>query len=72
MKDITTLWNDDMVAFLLGCSFSFESALEAAGLGVRHNEEGKNVPMYKTNIPCRPAGMKKEAAECHDSILRRT
>src|SRR5262249_30170688 len=44
------------VAFLLGCSFTFESALLAAGLPVRHIEQGKNVPMYRTNIDCAPAG----------------
>ena len=44
------------MAFLLGCSFTFETALEAAGLLVRHLHEGANVPMYRTNVPCRPAG----------------
>ena len=38
-------WRDDLVAFLLGCSFTFEAALAAAGLPVRHVEEGRNVPM---------------------------
>jgi uncharacterized protein YcsI (UPF0317 family) len=54
--DIGDLWRDDFVGFLLGCSFTFESALQAAGLPVRHCEEGRNVPMYRTNIACRPAG----------------
>ena len=43
--------------FLLGCSFSFEQALITAGVPVRHIEENKNVPMYITNIDCRPAGV---------------
>lgn len=54
--DILSLWRDDFVGFLLGCSFTFESALAAAGLPVRHVELGRNVPMYRTNIACRPAG----------------
>jgi uncharacterized protein YcsI (UPF0317 family) len=45
-----------MVSFLLGCSFSFESAMLAAGLPIRNIEEGKNVSMYITNRRCRPAG----------------
>jgi uncharacterized protein YcsI (UPF0317 family) len=54
--NIREMWRDDFVAFLLGCSFTFETALEAAGLLVRHLHEGANVPMYRTNVPCRPAG----------------
>lgn len=49
-------WRDDLVSFLLGCSFTFEGALRQAGVPVRHIEQGVNVPMYKTNIPCVPAG----------------
>lgn len=44
------------MTFLLGCSFTFEAALMKAGIPVRHIEEGKNVPMYVTNIQCDPAG----------------
>jgi uncharacterized protein YcsI (UPF0317 family) len=50
-------WGDDMVGFLLGCSFTFESALLQAGVPVRHIEAGCNVPMYRTNIACQPAGV---------------
>lgn len=53
---IECYWQDDFVSFLIGCSFTFESALIAAGLSVRHIELGCNVPMYKTSIPCEPAG----------------
>jgi uncharacterized protein YcsI (UPF0317 family) len=53
---IESYWQDDFVSFLIGCSFTFESALIAAGLSVRHIELGCNVPMYKTSIPCEPAG----------------
>lgn len=47
--DIKNEWADDHVAFLIGCSFSFESALAKAGLPCRHWEERRNVAMYKTN-----------------------
>lgn len=56
VTDVRDLWQDDMVAFLLGCSFSFEEALLADGLEVRNITEGVNVPMYRTNIECQPAG----------------
>lgn len=55
-SEIRDLWRDDFEGFLLGCSFTFESALAAAGLPVRHVELGSNVPMYRTKIECRPAG----------------
>ena len=57
VTDVRNLWRGDMVAFLLGCSFTFEEALVNAGIPVRHLEEGKNVPMFVTNVPCRPAGV---------------
>lgn len=56
VEDVSALFNDDMVCFLLGCSFSFENAMLAAGLPVRNLEENKNVSMYITRIPCQPAG----------------
>ena len=56
ISDISELWRDDLVAFLLGCSFSFEEALIADGLEVRNVTEGVNVPMYTTNIDCAPVG----------------
>lgn len=55
-ESLTAYWRHDLVGFLLGCSFTFESALLQAGLPVRHLEENCNVPMYRTSIPCRPAG----------------
>jgi uncharacterized protein YcsI (UPF0317 family) len=57
VTDLLSLWQDDFVSFLLGCSFTFESALLQAGVPVRHIEEGRNVPMFITNIPCAPAGV---------------
>ena len=54
--DISHLWREDLVCFLIGCSFSFEGELLEAELPVRHIEEDRNVPMYVTNIPCKSAG----------------
>jgi uncharacterized protein YcsI (UPF0317 family) len=56
VADITALWQADLVTFALGCSFSFEDALLADGLEVRNVSQGVNVPMYRTNIDCYPAG----------------
>jgi len=56
VTDVRALWSDDLVAFLIGCSFTFERALLQSGVPVRHVEEGRNVPMYRTSVPCRPAG----------------
>lgn len=54
--DIMAHWRDDLVAFVIGCSFSFEEALMADGLGIRHIEQRRNVPMYRTNVACAAAG----------------
>ena len=54
--DVVDLWRDDLVAFLIGCSFSFERALVDAGVPLRNLEQGRNVSMYRTNRACRPAG----------------
>lgn len=54
--DVRDIWRDDLVSFLIGCSFSFEEAMLDNGLPVRHIEQGCNVPMYRTNIPTNPAG----------------
>ncbi len=51
-EDLLSVWRDDLVAFAIGCSFSFEEALLAAGLPVRHIERGCNVPMYVTDRDC--------------------
>jgi len=56
VEDVSAYFDDGMVSFLLGCSFSFENAMLANGLPIRNMEEGKNVSMYITNIPCRSAG----------------
>ncbi len=54
--DITALWRDDWVTFVIGCSFTFERALVAAGIPLRHVSEGRNVAMYRTTVPTVPAG----------------
>ncbi len=54
--DIAPLWRDDLVTFVIGCSFSFEQALMEAGLPLRHVEQGRNVAMYRTSIPTDAAG----------------
>ncbi len=54
--DASGHWRDDLVAFLIGCSFTFESALKRAHVPLRHVEQGRNVPMYVTDRECRPAG----------------
>ncbi len=57
VADIMTLWHADFVAFLIGCSFTFDALLQAHGLPVRHVEFGCNVPMYVTNRATVPAGV---------------
>jgi len=56
VEDVSDVAHRGMVSFLLGCSFSFENAMLAAGLPVRNIEENKNVSMYVTNRSCAPAG----------------
>ncbi|HXE50686.1 MAG TPA: putative hydro-lyase [Ramlibacter sp.] len=53
---VADLWQKDFVAFLIGCSFSFETAVAQAGIPLRHLQQGCNVAMYRTSIACRPAG----------------
>lgn len=54
--DLSSRWSGDLVSFLIGCSFTFESALVDAGIPVRHIEQCSNVPMYITSLPTVPAG----------------
>jgi len=56
VTDVRDVWREDLVAFLVGCSFTFEAALLEAGAPVRHIEVGSNVPMYATTRECRSAG----------------
>ena len=57
VEDISEFWRDDLVSFLLGCSFSFETALTRAGIPLRHIELDTNVSMFITNIPANSAGV---------------
>lgn len=54
--EIASYWRGDLVAFLLGCSFTFEQALQDAGVPMRHLDHGRGVPMWRTNRECEPAG----------------
>ena len=53
--DVRDLWSDDMVAFVLGCSFSFEAPLIEAGIAMHHIERVSVVPMFRTSIDCVPS-----------------
>ncbi len=55
-RDVRDVWTGDLVAFLIGCSFTFDHALAAAGLPPRHYALDRNVPMYRTSVPLAPAG----------------
>ena len=59
VTDISSYWRDDLVTFVLGCSFSFEEALIADGLEIRNVSEGVNVPMYRTSIDSHVPGDSK-------------
>jgi uncharacterized protein YcsI (UPF0317 family) len=56
VPSVGELWRDDLVAFVIGCSFSFEEALAAEGIPLKHVSAGTTVPMYRTNVMCEPAG----------------
>ncbi|MCS5657375.1 MAG: putative hydro-lyase [Dehalococcoidia bacterium] len=56
VESLVPYWRDDLVSFLMGCSFSFETAMVEAGIRLRHQELERNVAMYITNIPTTPAG----------------
>lgn len=56
-EDIRRYWREDLIAFAIGCSFTFEHLLMDAGIRLRHVEQGRNVAMYRTSIPTTPAGV---------------
>ncbi len=56
VKSIEEFYSEDLVFFLIGCSFTFEKALVDAGIGLRHVEQKRNVSMYNTNIDLEPFG----------------
>ena len=56
VPDVSHLWRDDLVTFVVGCSFTFERALIRAGIPLRHVQQGRNVAMYRSSIPTAAAG----------------
>ncbi|SOC41945.1 putative hydro-lyase [Salinicoccus kekensis] len=56
VDEVKSYWQDDFVTFLIGCSFTFEQAIMDSGIDIKHIREGRNVAMYKTDIPAEPAG----------------
>ena len=56
VADLTAMWRDDLVTFVLGCSYSFEEPLLEEGIPIRHIELDRIVPMYRTNIETNPVG----------------
>lgn len=56
LTDVAAIWRDDLVTCVIGCSFTFEAALIAAGIPLRHVAQGRNVAMYRTNRATVPAG----------------
>lgn len=57
VADVAALWRGDLVTFVIGCSFTFERALAAGGIPLRHVQEGRNVAMYRTSVPTMAAGL---------------
>lgn len=55
--DIRDLWRSDLVTFVIGCSFSFEEALVAAEIPLRHMQQNRNVSMFRTSLPTQAAGV---------------
>lgn len=56
VTDLSEHWRDDLVTFIVGCSFTFEAPLLQAGIPIAHIDQGCNVPMYRTSIRCESAG----------------
>jgi uncharacterized protein YcsI (UPF0317 family) len=59
VTDVIDYWPKESVAFLIGCSFSYDGELMEAGIPLKSVQQNKNVPMYKTNLKCRSAGSLK-------------
>jgi len=57
VENISEYWRKDLVAFLIGCSYTFENALLNANIPLAHIRNGMGVPVYITNIQCKPAGV---------------
>lgn len=59
VTDASKYYRDDMVAFLIGCSYSFEQALTENGIPMKYWDKGLENSCYITNIMCKPAGVFK-------------
>ncbi|MDR6856867.1 putative hydro-lyase [Variovorax guangxiensis] len=70
--DVRALWREDLVSFVIGCSFTFEHALMAEGIALRHVVQQRNVAMYRTNIATVPAGVFRGPMVCSMRPLRAT
>ena len=73
-EDVREFWRDDLVSFVIGCSFSFEEALAAEGIELRHITRGCNVPMYRTSIATNSRGAVSRAdgrVDAADDAARR-
>ena len=57
VKSIEEYYDKELVFFLIGCSFTFETSLLKSGISLRHVEENVNVSMYSTNIKLKPVGI---------------
>lgn len=55
--DIISLWRDDLVAFALGGTFSFEHMLRQNRIEVRHVAMSQNVPLYRSSIRTQSVGV---------------
>jgi hypothetical protein len=53
--DVSDLWREDLVSFVLGCSYSFEEALIEDGLKIKHIEQNLRVPMYRPKPMAQPS-----------------
>ena len=56
VTDVAGLWQDDLVTFVIGCSYTFERALIRGGVSLRHVQEGRSVAMYRTSLATTPSG----------------
>jgi uncharacterized protein YcsI (UPF0317 family) len=54
--DVSEHWTDDMMAFVIGCTGSFEHHMVDAGISLDYLGDGKVVPVYVTDRDCEAAG----------------
>lgn len=56
VNELGSQWRDDFVAFALGCSFTFEDALQREHFPLWHIDNNTTVPMFRSNIKTVTAG----------------